>query len=1276
MTIQTSASEQTQLLRASEPHATCWRHLRLCALPAALLLLGACLSMDASAAPSKPDGLVGYWKLDEGIGATAYDYSGGGAHGEILGDAKWETGENGPVLRFDGKTGYVSIPSGPWVTQAPLTLLCWYKPDISRAGQVFNHIAGGATAGVFGLGAGGSFGTFGIPPLPDKGGKIDWKSWHSENLDLPAKPEEWNFVAIVIDKTEIRGYLNGEPVEIKQPDGQPSATALKIRGWSAAGGGLSLGARECNHDNFYSGLIREMAVFDRALGAAEIAAIHSRYKDGQPLYLPAADLKILGVRAQRSYYKPSESAEVELTIKNFSTNEQTATLAVGCVGRLSDWQEASRQTIKLKGFESQNFKVAVPLKGQSFGCALEARLLRNDSVTDRGQAFIGVAENLWTVGIGGKLQGDFIGRATDAARDSLLKSARQGYANWLEVFFWAPDDWGNLTPTADQWYSGQASYFMTSAKLKDFIKGAHDLGIKMVTYGKHVACGPDGAELARKKPEWFYPLNPGVKQLDEWNDPAVRARKDAKFDWQSFSLDLNRPDTLDYGIKQIIDSATLFGWDGIRYDGHYTVPSDTVSTWNMRRLKESVWAAHPDFLLGFNYSWAPDTWPMITQEMKEAMAGGGMWMQEAIGQHYGFSTDGRTYSNWTQGNSSVPAFAPNELKAAKDVAAMGGSYHCILGLENSPPPARVYKLVYSLIAGAHSVYGSHEAAGGCRNWGKFMTRWSAFLWHPRLKPVDKPESRIAVDKPGIYWAPITQEMVDTPTRKFTVIHLVNPSPDDSIKATTLPAPMENVGLSIKPSPGAKIVGMTLVRPDSEPYAQDLKLEKPNSQGAYEIKIPQIAIWAMVIVEESGNFSIPPEPPRFTNPVDEAELAAGRKAPPGVLMLDPLQQPTRGVTLQKNESLVETDTGYWSLNAKEASDPDANNGRAQIRRSGDKTANHGRPYNGPYPPGRYQISVRLKLKDEQNPPRLQTVRISLEEIFYGKGIPHPTVLLSSDEKTPPERKLIIDGKYHYYDFDVDMNYKSLLHVWIVSTSADPEGNSLYCDHVIVRQLERYTDDQLVKLTPPPPKPEGLRAPEGQSPKKILHVRGQYWQLYNVEGQFKECTGAYGLPEKYEDLYNYDAVVMSDTSPPGKLEVRQMLNDFVNDGGRLVVLGGPWSLGLGTFPGTMLEKILPFEILKAKTTKEIIPCDPPLLLGTKPGKPYDDKPTLFWRHQVPLKQGAEVLAYAGDIPVAASTKSGKGSVAVFAGTVLGEEKNGELPFWKSKFWPILLNRMVAQ
>jgi hypothetical protein len=186
--------------------------------------MGAAIVMDANAAPSKPEGLVGYWKLDEGIGATAYDYSGGGAHGDILGDAKWETGESGPVLRFDGKTGYVSIPDGHWNRSAPFTLLCWYKPDSSKVGQVFNHVAGGVIAGAYGMGAGGSFGGYGKPP--EKDGKIDWNGFKSDGVSLPAKSEEWNFVAIVIDQTEMRGYLNGEPVEIKQPDGEPAATAL------------------------------------------------------------------------------------------------------------------------------------------------------------------------------------------------------------------------------------------------------------------------------------------------------------------------------------------------------------------------------------------------------------------------------------------------------------------------------------------------------------------------------------------------------------------------------------------------------------------------------------------------------------------------------------------------------------------------------------------------------------------------------------------------------------------------------------------------------------------------------------------------------------------------------------------------------------------------------------------------------------------------------------------------------------------------------------------
>ena len=83
----------------------------------------------ASPRGEPPNGLVGYWKLDEGAGRIAFDYSGRQTHAEIVGDAVWENGEQGPQLRLDGKTAYVAIPDGPWNVGAPVTYLCRYRAD-------------------------------------------------------------------------------------------------------------------------------------------------------------------------------------------------------------------------------------------------------------------------------------------------------------------------------------------------------------------------------------------------------------------------------------------------------------------------------------------------------------------------------------------------------------------------------------------------------------------------------------------------------------------------------------------------------------------------------------------------------------------------------------------------------------------------------------------------------------------------------------------------------------------------------------------------------------------------------------------------------------------------------------------------------------------------------------------------------------------------------------------------------------------------------------------
>jgi hypothetical protein len=58
-------------------------------------------------------GLVGYWKFNEGSGTSAADSSGNGSTGTLLNSPTWAPGVSGNGLMFDGVDDYVEIPSSP-----------------------------------------------------------------------------------------------------------------------------------------------------------------------------------------------------------------------------------------------------------------------------------------------------------------------------------------------------------------------------------------------------------------------------------------------------------------------------------------------------------------------------------------------------------------------------------------------------------------------------------------------------------------------------------------------------------------------------------------------------------------------------------------------------------------------------------------------------------------------------------------------------------------------------------------------------------------------------------------------------------------------------------------------------------------------------------------------------------------------------------------------------------------------------------------------------------
>ena len=76
------------------------------------------------------DGLVSYWKLDDGSGSVATD-SAGSNNGTITG-ATWTTGKIGGALNFNGDD-YVDTESPFQSTlRGSFTIAFWVKPTAAR----------------------------------------------------------------------------------------------------------------------------------------------------------------------------------------------------------------------------------------------------------------------------------------------------------------------------------------------------------------------------------------------------------------------------------------------------------------------------------------------------------------------------------------------------------------------------------------------------------------------------------------------------------------------------------------------------------------------------------------------------------------------------------------------------------------------------------------------------------------------------------------------------------------------------------------------------------------------------------------------------------------------------------------------------------------------------------------------------------------------------------------------------------------------------------------
>jgi hypothetical protein len=209
----------------------------------------------AACATTFPEGLAGYWPLDEGTGTTATDKSGYGRNGTVTGAASYSTDH--PLMdnnRFSilspGGTGdAVSVPDASvWWLNGSFTVALWVKVPATSTGTV--HIAGKRASG---CGAANW-------ALFQDGTGLKFVGQTTLSFGQSAPADTWTHLAVTQQNGTVRAYVNGLEV---------SSGAFTIGPRSSAP--MRFGnTGDCSGDPVQ---VDHIQIYTRELSAAEVAVL-------------------------------------------------------------------------------------------------------------------------------------------------------------------------------------------------------------------------------------------------------------------------------------------------------------------------------------------------------------------------------------------------------------------------------------------------------------------------------------------------------------------------------------------------------------------------------------------------------------------------------------------------------------------------------------------------------------------------------------------------------------------------------------------------------------------------------------------------------------------------------------------------------------------------------------------------------------------------------------------------------------------------------------------
>ena len=214
--------------------------------------------------PITDPNLVGWWKLDEGMGNIVLDWSGHDNHGTLVNGPIWAEGNDGGALQFDGSNDYVNLgtPAELYIPDN-YTYTAWFRvgEDINGDSDAQYLLCIGSRSDlVFGVednvGVDGDLALHYYDTAPGFNslgvGKTVWSAG------------DWHMVAGTKDSTGHKIYLDGELKNSDTNTRNDNYATTRI---------VSIGAMGWNNDEYYNGTIDDVRIYNRALEQDEIQNI-------------------------------------------------------------------------------------------------------------------------------------------------------------------------------------------------------------------------------------------------------------------------------------------------------------------------------------------------------------------------------------------------------------------------------------------------------------------------------------------------------------------------------------------------------------------------------------------------------------------------------------------------------------------------------------------------------------------------------------------------------------------------------------------------------------------------------------------------------------------------------------------------------------------------------------------------------------------------------------------------------------------------------------------